>query len=395
MKILIIVDTYYPLQDGVQNVTQYLAEGLSKNNEILVITSLRSGTKRLEVYNGVEIERVIAKRNMFTMKIYGEKRKVKRIINNFLPDVIIVTCVQTWGFDWLKKNLSKYPGKKVLYTHGCSCLEIYDVREKIREFRFRRQIVADLMSIYKEWYWGKYRKGLAEDINRFDKVIYLYEKDKLYLEMSPILKNKSVIIENAVDEVFFERNAYRVNDSKTLTFINISSYVENKNQKLILEAYYDANIPNSKLVLIGSQETIYYQEMLELNDNLNKQYSDFYGNVEIYCGISRKRTLEIYQEADVYVSASKIEMMSVSLCEAAAAGLTILATDVGHVSSIPGVFLCNTKQEFVEKMQLIYREPNIRIERGRLAYEYALKHYQIYQKVNELERELITLVNGD
>ena len=42
MKILITVSTYYPKNDGVQNVTQYLAEGLCKlGNDVTVITSNR------------------------------------------------------------------------------------------------------------------------------------------------------------------------------------------------------------------------------------------------------------------------------------------------------------------------------------------------------------------
>ena len=45
-KIMILVATYYPLQDGVQVVTQYIAEGLAQKHEVLVVTSMQSGLER-------------------------------------------------------------------------------------------------------------------------------------------------------------------------------------------------------------------------------------------------------------------------------------------------------------------------------------------------------------
>lgn len=41
MKILISVHTYYPDKNGVQMVTQYIAEGLAKKHEVKVITELK------------------------------------------------------------------------------------------------------------------------------------------------------------------------------------------------------------------------------------------------------------------------------------------------------------------------------------------------------------------
>lgn len=47
MKIVFTVHTYYPEKNGVQVVTEYLAEGLAKKgHDIHVITSLVSGEKK-------------------------------------------------------------------------------------------------------------------------------------------------------------------------------------------------------------------------------------------------------------------------------------------------------------------------------------------------------------
>lgn len=395
LKIMILVDTYYPLQDGVQTVTQYIAEGLAKNHDVLVITSLRDGMEKSCEYHSVRIERIRAKRNPYTLHMVGERKAMQERVRSFCPDALIVVGIQNWGYDWLKKRLDRYPGKKILYTHGASCLEDYSVWKRLRMFRPRRQILADLLKIYAEGYWKHYKEKLPKYMGRFDKVTYLYEKDDLYLYMKPYGLKNGMILENAVEDIFFERKAYLVNERKPLVFINVSSYAERKNQKLILKAFYDAKIPESRLVLIGSRETPYYRELKEYYEKLKEEGISLNRQIQILCGLERKKILEIYREADVYIAASEWEAMSISLCEAAAAGMPILTTDTGHASSIPGVFLCNTEEDFIEKMRLLYQDPMIRASRGKMAYEYAVLNYTIQNKVDRLEKVLIELTDED
>ncbi len=394
MKIMILVDTYYPLQDGVQMVTQYIAEGLAKTHNVFVITSLREGLERTVIHNGVRIERIQVKRNPYTLRFTGEKTLLDKKIFEYNPDVLMVVSVPTWTFDWMKKKLKKYPGKKVLYTHGYSLKKEYDISKLIKNFRLRRQVVADIMKIHTEMFWKKHQENLPENMKEYDKVIYLYDKDELYQYIKKQGITNDIILENAVEDVFFQRRAFLVDPLKELVFINISSFVERKNQKLVLEAFYEADISNARLILIGSKNTAYYEELVRLNGELQKKYAlqDIY--VDILCGLSREDILKIYQKADVYVSASSWEAMSISLCEAAAAGLTILTTDVGHVARIPGVFLCESKEEFIKSMNLICQDPHFREERGKQAYDYAKDNYKISDKVRELEQYLFELVNS-
>ena len=95
-KIMILVATYYPLQDGVQVVTQYIAEGLAQKHAVLVVTSMQSGLERCSELNGVTIERYRAVRNPYTMKFVGEKRKIWKRIQDYKPDMLMAVCVQTW-----------------------------------------------------------------------------------------------------------------------------------------------------------------------------------------------------------------------------------------------------------------------------------------------------------
>lgn len=395
MKIMFLVDTYYPLQDGVQIVTQYHAEGLARRNDVLVVTSLRKEMERSAVHNGVRIERICVKRNPYTLQWAGEKAILQKKISEYQPDVLIVVSHSIWAFDWLRGKLKKYPGKKVLYTHGSAFKEKYQVGELIKKFRIRRQIVADIMKIYAEWFWQRYKNTLPKYIAEYDKVIYLHHNDALHQYIEKFNCENGVIIENAVEDVFFNRKAYLDDKDKELIFINVSSYVERKNQKLILESFYAANLLNARLVLIGSQSTSYHKELLQLNDDLIRKYGLQTSKADILCELSREEVLDQYSVADIYVSASSWEAMSISLCEAAASGMAILSTDVGHASSIPGVFLCDNKDDFIRNMKLVAQDYMVRAERGKMAYDYAKGHYVINDKVNELEQCLIELVRGE
>lgn len=390
MKIMFLASSYWPSQDGVSQVTQYLAEGLAKKHEVFLIATRKSYSEADE-HNGVKIERIHAMRNQYTCQYYGEKKRVRDSILHYQPDILIIVNIQYWGFDWFKRELDQLPGKKMLMTHGSTILREYDVWTKIREIRFRRQILADLLAVRIEHYWKKYKEALPGDIAGFDLVSYLFAGDVFYRYMQKFDLHNAMILENATNDFFFDRKAYMVDEKKEIVFINVSSYEERKNQKMVLQAYHEANFPNTRLILIGSEETQYCRELVEMKEKM-ESVPDFNGCVDIYVGLTRDKVLEIYKSADVYVSASSWEAMSISICEAAAAGLLILSTNVGHVAQIPGVLFFDSEEELRELMSRACREPDIRRENGMRANAYAEENYRIQKKVDLLESALIELV---
>ena len=390
MKIMVLAGSYWPAQDGVAHVTEYLAEGLARKHEVYLIAPYRKTLKQQEEHENVKIERIAVKRKYYG-QVIGEKKLAVSKIQMYKPDILMVIGIKNWGFDWTKKILNQLPGKKVLMTHGCSCLGEYDVWDKIKKIRLRRQILADFMNVYTEWYWKKYLKMFPNDMMGFDLVTYLFDKEPLYLFMKKFPVKKEIILENAVEDFFFERKAYRVDESKPIVFINVSNYEERKNQKLLLEAYYKADIPDSRLVLIGSVKNEYYQQLMKDNEVFCEK-DHMCKKAEILAEMKRKEVLERYKEADVYLAASNWEAMSISICEAAAAGLTILSTDVGHISNIPGVYFFKAREELIALIRKIYENPDLRRESGRMAYKYAEEKYRIQNKVNYLEENLLQLM---
>lgn len=390
MRIMFLASSYWPAQDGVSQVTQYLAEGLAKKHEVFVIAT-RKNYSEAEEHNGVEIERIHAKRNQYTCRYQGEKKRVRDSILHYRPDVLIIVNIQHWGFDWFKRELDQLPGEKMLMTHGTTILREFDVWKKVREIRLRKQILADLLAVRIEHYWKKYKETLPGDIAGFDLVSYLFTGDGIYQYMQKFDLQNAMILENATNDFFFDRKAYMVDEKKEIVFINVSTYEERKNQKMILQAYHEANLPNTRLVLIGSKETQYYRELVEMKKKMESN-SDLNGCADIYVGLTRDKVLELYKGADIYVSASSWEAMSISICEAAAAGLLILSTNVGHVAKIPGVLFFDSGEELKELMNRAWREPDIRRENGMRVNAYAEENYRIQKKVDLLESSLIELV---
>lgn len=393
MRIMFLAGSYWPSQDGVSQVTQYLAEGLAKKHEVHVIAPRKNHSSE-DKHEEVLIERVKTKRSQYLCYIRGEKEKARKSIIAFQPDVLIIVGVQDWAYDWFKGELKHLPGKKMLMTHGASCLRQYSVWNKIKKLRLRKQIIADLIGVNIERYWKNYRKTLPMDVKKFDLVSYLYEGEDLYTHMQQYHLENGMVLENATDDIFFERKAYLIDENKEIVFINVSTYEMRKNQKMILKAYGELNLPNTKLILIGSKENEYYKELLEMKGQIERE-NNFRGQINIYAGLTRDRVLELYKDADVYISASSWEAMSVSLCEAAAAGLLILSTEVGHISSIPGVCLFRNEEELKCLIEEAYTNSDMRRENGMLANRYAEEHYRIQKKVDLLEESLLKLCQVD
>lgn len=390
MRIMFLVGSYWPAQDGVSQVTQYLAEGLAKKHEVLVLAQRKPSMVKQEDRFGVKIERIYVERSPYWGCMQGEKKAARKRVREYYPDVLIIVGLQNWGYDWFKNDLDSFSGKKVLMTHGCSCLNDYSIKKRIKEVRLRRQILADFLRVYQEWYGARYKKSLPKDMSKFDLITYLFEEEKLHRYMEQFNLGNDMILENATEDFFFERKAYFVNEEKEIDFINVSNYEKRKNHKLILQAFCEANLPDTRLDLIGFYENEYVTELKQIRDEFYRT-NKMNCKINIWTGLQRKQVLEKYKNADVYVSASSWEAMSISLCEAAAAGLTILSTNVGHVSHIPGVKLFDTQEELVQLMRDVCASPDMRRECGKLANSYAEEKYRIQSRVDLLEDRIMEL----
>lgn len=132
-----------------------------------------------------------------------------------------------------------------------------------------------------------------------------------------------IYINNGIDIIKF-KNRIKHNQ---FTYINVASQNENKNQMAILLAFKELKkeCPNIKLILVGDGPK--HQELVEFCDKnglINDvQFTGIVNDVYNYTAM-----------ADVFVQASFREALPLSIIEAMASGLGIIATDVGGLRDI-------------------------------------------------------------
>jgi glycosyltransferase involved in cell wall biosynthesis len=120
---------------------------------------------------------------------------------------------------------------------------------------------------------------------------------------------------------------YYSKEHALFSFINVSRQDENKNQALIVRAFArlcKENIP-IKLYLVGDGDKHHY--LKELSEKL-----DIGNHIEFTGYIASPK--EYFAISDVYISSAHWEGLPLSILEAMAAGLPIIATDVGGVRDV-------------------------------------------------------------
>lgn len=396
MRVMFAVGSYWPSQDGVANITEYLAEGLAKRgHEVLVFTSAgKGGLQELpakETYAKVAIERMRVY-VQWPLKLQGRddestQQKYIERIKTYKPDVLVVVCSQTWPLDWILPYLDKLSCAKVFYSHGYSrWKEKYAIKEEL----LKRNIVG----AYIEWKVKKYYQALHRYLRKFDLAIYLSELNNSYIYSEKYQLTNGKVLENAVEDIFVSSKMQHHVDTKALglQFLYVANYNNNKNQDMLLKAFCEAQIENCKLIFTGFEENEYLDMLREhLKEWLPESSSN---QVEFCVHLPREKVYELYKDCDVFVSASRLENCPIVHCEAAATGMAVITTDVGNVRQMDGVLLVNGMAEMKHALEMLYTDRNELAERGRRLREYMLsRKCRIEDKVDWLEAELQSLVS--
>ncbi|NLB80362.1 MAG: glycosyltransferase family 4 protein [Clostridiaceae bacterium] len=147
--------------------------------------------------------------------------------------------------------------------------------------------------------------------------------------------------------------------SSSFTVINVASFYTWKNQILLLEAFYNAVLekPNMKLIFVGDGN--------ERQNVTNRAIELGIGDKVNFVGITDK--VEMYlHKADVFALSSTFEGLSLAILEAYAAGLPVIATNVGGVpdilaDGINGLLVpLNDVTAFKNAILKLYSDPDLR-----------------------------------
>ena len=380
MKIIITVNTYYPLKDGVQAVTEYQAEGLAKRgHDVTILTTTNGNAPLKEVYNDVEIIRL----NIHTVHAIhrGDKKQYQKFILDITKnaDALINVCTQTALTDWVLPILDKINCVKFLYMHG-----MIDFKWYSKDFYSLKAILHKTWNNSRWFYLYNY---LGKYFKNYNYVSQLHCFDRGYCYFQKHYNIKSVILENAADNDFFNYSNDKSIDFKRKYLIYVANYIERKNQKFCLEAFYKSECSNKyEMIFIGSEKTPYYNKLIDYDNELSKIYGK--KNVCFLTDIPRNEVYLYVKNASIYLMGSRWEAFPISIIEAMAAGVPYISTNVGCVRFFPGGVIVNNISEMVYWINQLINDENLMYSIGESGRIYALSKFTIESKVTQLEKYL-------
>ncbi len=323
MKILHLVEYYYPSIGGAQEVVRHLSERMVKKGHDVTVATTKMPNRKSMMHNGVKIIEFDVKAigthgASIVSGLKGEAEKYQDFLVNSKFDVIMSYAAQQWTTDLMFGILDKIKAKKVLVPCGYSAL--YD-------------------PIY-----SVYFKRLPDFLRKFDATVYLSE-DYRDIEFARANKlNNICVIPNGADENEFKNLAS--NDEKMklkneygiggFTIMTIANYTGEKGHAELLKFFKRLPVANATLVSagnitpgIGYYDT-FNQQAFRINNN-----KKFIGKrVVMVDGADHIQVHKMLRCADLFVFLSNIEASPLVLFEACAAGVPFLATAAGNSAEI-------------------------------------------------------------
>ena len=378
MRILFAVHTYYPDKNGVQMVTEYIAEGVAKQHDVEMLVGISavkiSDTEtypEYEEHNGVKIHRIyaeLADNHVFI----GDKEEYIRQVHREDIDLLVVVCTQSWPFDWIIPELDSIKCKKVLYSHGFSAYR--------DQYPFAQDLLGLHLNAFRDHvYWNKYYKECYKHLNRFDLVTYLSKSSSSYKYSIKHDLTNGVLLGNAVEDSMFDNcSLEHIDDnSEAIKYIYVANYDANKNHMMLLHAFYESAGDSDTLTMIGGMGGDFYDALIKENDKLSSHGTDT--RVKILFGVDRQGIRDALEQSDVFVCTSLHEEFPLMLCEAAAKGLGIISNNVGNASEFDGIVTFDDYNGLCSAIRS-YTYTN-RIVSGRKLRKYAEQNFRIEDKV--------------
>lgn len=299
MKIVILVCLFPPTWlAGTEIATYYMAEHLAqRGHEVHVITSLDEGLPEESYEKGFYIHR-LPKIKIRFVGAFTFWADIVRTIRKVSPDIVHAQSLGTGVPALLSKKILKIP-----YTVWGQGSDVY----------------------LPEWFTKLTSKSI---IKNSDSAIALTENMKR--AMQAIYDHDIAIVPNGIDlkEYTSELPVQNVEGSrKRILFVGRLHPVKGAHYLLGAMSTVHRELPEAKLVLVGDGEE---REHLEtLTDNLGiRECVEFAGRVP------HERVQDYMNQAEVFVISSLSEGFPVTILEAMACGLPVVATRVGGVPDI-------------------------------------------------------------
>src|SRR6266566_160065 len=301
-RIMQVTSYYPPHLGGMENVVAHIAEGFVEKGYAVSVYTSDIGYSQNEV--------ISSKSRVHYLKSI-----------EFAHTPIIFT---------LFFRLLTLPRHSLIHLHVAQAFsaEIVYLISKIRGIPYVAHIHLDvdpsgplgfLLETYKKLFLKRVLKSAA-------KIICLSEPQKKLIAAKYTLPLKSImVIPNGVAETYFIGEKTKENTVPHLIFVG--RLVAQKNLSLLIEAVSQMQV-SVFLDIVGEGELRKNIEALIQKYELR--------NVKLHGKKTGKELIELYKSADVFVLPSLKEGVSLSMLEALAAGLPVVASDLPEIREILG-----------------------------------------------------------
>lgn len=360
MKILIATFTYLPNLDGVSMASYFIARTFTDaGHQVRVATNgNKDSLSHVDPETGISVHLFqIACTSVYDMGHSGEVERYSDFLREYSPDIVFIQCWHTWHADLTMKHTKELGFRSVLISHGY----VHHMIERpwtppfgLRRWLKRRPLV----------------KGLPTEMKNLDRMVFLSDREdcgrffdvriarRYGFENVSIIPN-SVSISGKPDGTSF-REKYGIGNK--IMFFCPANYCRRKNQKLTLQCFVKAAIPNSCLVFVGSKLGKYGAELkAKWNPNAHPKLGM---DVLFLEGIPRTGILDAFDASDVVLLTAYAETQPIVILESMAFGKPFVSTDIGCVRDFYGGMVESSKSHIVSAIRKLAYSPALRKELG-------------------------------
>ncbi len=270
---------------GAERVISNLANSFVENNEIYIVTTINK--VQYEINKNVKLYSIEDNSTDSKVSKIKKTKKLYKIIKEINPNVIVSFLREPTFRILILRKIINIP--IIVSVRNDPKVEYKDIKNKL------------LMRLL---------YPLADG--------FVFQTEEAKAFFSKKIQKRSTIIPNPIKREFIERQLYEGKREKTI--VTVGRLEEQKNQELLIDAFYDINkeIDDYKLIIYGEGS---------LRNKLEEKIKIYKMLDKIYLPGIVDNVPEKIEKAKLFVLSSNFEGMPNALMEAMALGLPCISTD--------------------------------------------------------------------
>lgn len=323
MKIVFATDFYYPSIGGVEIETHRLAKELSgEGHDVWVIAPSSRGLKNYYKDGQINIIRIDTPLNYLTPYFFL-KKKIFKELKKIDPDLIHIQSSLS-----IAKVASLYA-----YKYKVAGVATGHYAKGELEFKFRRlKIISKILDFIVGFSFRSTWKNI-DLVTVPSKFAFRYFQNLIKS------KNKITTISNGIyTEKYKSKNRKNLSEK---TILYVGRFIPSKNVEMIIRSLpYILSRVDVRLILVGGGALEGGLKRLVKELGVEKKV--------VFTGYAtEEKVREMYKKADIFVTASAADNQPLTILEALASGLPVVAANVGGIPEL----IKNEKNGFLFKSQ--------------------------------------------